>query len=208
MGITSSTAQANYKLNAIGVLDNSFLPADYRKTDLEGVPVDATAVMVKYTYYGDLNLDGKVDSNDLKLFITNYLTPPPASQRGWQAGDFNDDGKADSNDLKLFVYGYLNQGTSLGEASGVTALAATSEPAPAPASPAPAAPASATTASQILRAGGQAAIPTSSTTGTSAPIGTSPAAATSADLAVSQPAEDSSDTKGDSVLAVKAADPA
>jgi autotransporter-associated beta strand protein len=122
MGITSSTAQATYQLNAIGVLDNAFLPANYRKADLEGVPVDATAVMVKYTYYGDLNLDGVVDSNDLKLFITNYLTPPPASQMGWQAGDFNDDGKADSNDLKLFVYGYLNQGTLLGEATGLNGL--------------------------------------------------------------------------------------
>jgi len=57
-GITSSTAQADYLLNAIGILDNGFLAPGYKKGDLEGVPVDATVVMVKYTYYGDANLDG------------------------------------------------------------------------------------------------------------------------------------------------------
>jgi hypothetical protein len=124
LGITSSAAQADHLLYAVGVLDNGFLAPGYKKTDLEGVPVDDTTVMVKYTYNGDANLDGKVDRDDLNVFITNYLTPPSAAQMGWQAADFNDDGVVDRNDLNLFMYGYLHQGAPLGEASGVTALAA------------------------------------------------------------------------------------
>jgi hypothetical protein len=209
LGITSSTAQAGYLLNAIGVLDNGFLAPGYKKTDLEGILVDDTTVMVKYTYNGDANLDGVVDRNDLNVFITNYLVPPGASQMGWQAADFNDDGAVDRNDLNLFMYGYLRQGLPLGEASGVTALAATSEPAPAPASPAPAAPASTTTASQILSAGGLAAIPGSGATGTSALSGASQPSATSADLDVRPPQSGNEDASGDAVLEVQApsADP-
>jgi autotransporter-associated beta strand protein/T5SS/PEP-CTERM-associated repeat protein len=128
LGITSSAAQANYQLNAIGILDNGFLAPGYKKTDLEGVPVDATAVMVKFTYYGDANLDGKVDRNDLNVFITNYLVPPSAAQMGWQAADFNDDGVVDRNDLNLFMYGYLHQGDLLAGGIDLAALNTVPEP--------------------------------------------------------------------------------
>ena len=36
-------------------------------TDLEGEPADATSILIKYTYYGDLDFDDIVDSNDYDL---------------------------------------------------------------------------------------------------------------------------------------------
>jgi len=66
-GITSSAAAAG-TITAVGIIDNADpepkIGWSAGWTDLEGVPVDETSVLVKYTYYGDLNFDGMVDSND------------------------------------------------------------------------------------------------------------------------------------------------
>lgn len=80
----------------------------------------------------------------------------------------------------------------------VTAPATTSDPAPQPV------PASATPARQILRAGGQAAIPGSSATGASAPSSASQPAATSADMAIRPPDQDDIEATDEFVLTVKA----
>jgi hypothetical protein len=58
-------------------------------------------VIVKYTYFGDLNLDGKVDGTDLTLmgYYGNTTT------LGWVAGDLNYDGKVNADDYALFQLG-------------------------------------------------------------------------------------------------------
>src|SRR5262249_51229301 len=56
-------------------------------TSFVGQPVDSTAVLVRYTLYGDANLDGSVDTVDFNLLAASF------SQTGkfWFNGDFNYD---------------------------------------------------------------------------------------------------------------------
>ncbi len=60
-----------------------------------GQPVDATAVVLKFTYYGDADLNGQVDISDLGRLATNWQQ----SSRRWTAGDFNHDSSVDISDL-------------------------------------------------------------------------------------------------------------
>jgi hypothetical protein len=64
-----------------------------------GQPVDATAVVVKFTFYGDANLDGKVDVTDLGRLATSWQTGGLA----WSAGDFTYDSLVDVSDLGLLA---------------------------------------------------------------------------------------------------------
>jgi hypothetical protein len=64
-----------------------------------GQSVDGTAVVVKFTLYGDATLDGSVDFNDLVKLAQNFNTTQPAAQGSWSRGDFTFDGMVDFNDL-------------------------------------------------------------------------------------------------------------
>jgi hypothetical protein len=80
-------------------------------TTLDENAITGNAVIVKYTYYGDSSLDGKVDlGNDFNLFLQGYL----GGGGGWEFGDYNYDGKVDNTDFGIFIDGYKSQGNSLG----------------------------------------------------------------------------------------------
>jgi hypothetical protein len=74
-------------------------------------------VLVKYTYYGDANLDGKVDGSDYSIIDNTYLhenfsngvATTPIS--GWYNGDFNYDGVVDGSDYALMDNAFNQQGT-------------------------------------------------------------------------------------------------
>ncbi|MBE3070952.1 MAG: PEP-CTERM sorting domain-containing protein [Planctomycetes bacterium] len=119
-GIRSDLAAADTDgLTAVGVLDNTD-PKVGGKTVFAGEAVDATAVLVRYTWWGDANLDGVVDANDYDVIDKNYLFPPAVM--GWWVGDFNYDGAIDANDYDRIDKAYLFQGAPLAAPS----------PAPAP----------------------------------------------------------------------------
>jgi subtilase family serine protease len=59
---------------------------------------------VKYTFYGDADLNGTVDINDLNTVLSNYL---PGKSTTWDTGDFNFDGKTDISDLNNLFSHYL-----------------------------------------------------------------------------------------------------
>ncbi len=63
-----------------------------------GLAVDATAVLIKFTYGGDTNLDGKVDISDLGRLATGWQT-----SGAWSSGDFNYDGLIDISDLGILA---------------------------------------------------------------------------------------------------------
>ncbi|HZZ42600.1 MAG TPA: autotransporter-associated beta strand repeat-containing protein, partial [Tepidisphaeraceae bacterium] len=68
-----------------------------------GQTVDATAVLVKETLYGDANMDGVVNSDDYALLdrgMAKHLT-------GWSNGDFNYDGVIDAGDYLLMDESYV-----------------------------------------------------------------------------------------------------
>jgi hypothetical protein len=64
-----------------------------------GQAVDGTAVLIRYTYAGDANFDGTVDTTDFNNLASNF------SQSGkmWTNGDFNYDNTVDSVDFNLLA---------------------------------------------------------------------------------------------------------
>jgi autotransporter-associated beta strand protein len=70
----------------------------------DGQTVDATTVLVKFTWLGDTNLDGIVDASDLARISPTGTT--------WATGDFNYDGVVNADDYALF-----SLGAALGQAN-------------------------------------------------------------------------------------------
>ncbi len=107
VGITSSTA-AGTTNTALGVELNSNGSAALLST-FEGQPVTSTDVLVKYTYFGDANLDGVVNGSDYTLIdngFNNNLT-------GWHNGDFNYDGVVNGDDYTLIDNAFNTQGAQI-----------------------------------------------------------------------------------------------
>ncbi len=108
-GITSSSAAANTAhLTALGyMLNNQSGTALYTASNpFEGFAPAANDVLVKYTYYGDADLNGKVDGTDYSRIdngALNHLT-------GWFNGDFNYDGIINGSDYTLIDNSYNTQG--------------------------------------------------------------------------------------------------
>jgi autotransporter-associated beta strand protein len=118
-GIISSTAAANAShLTAVGVIlnDNS---GTALMSSFENAPTVDGDVLVKYTYYGDTNLDGVVDGSDYSRVDASYvaegfnpatgLAANPIS--GWYNGDFNYDGVVDGSDYTLIDNAFNSQST-------------------------------------------------------------------------------------------------
>jgi hypothetical protein len=128
--ITSSTAaNDSTHLTAIGIATGL--------TSFDGLTVDPGDILLKYTYYGDANLDGSVDGSDYTLIDAGYNadqgylaanpggTALPAT--GWQNGDFNYDGVVDGSDYTLIDNGFNTQGANLGATSGDLIAASTEQ---------------------------------------------------------------------------------
>src|SRR4029079_18932519 len=80
-------------------------------TQFKGVSgLSASDVLVKYTYAGDANLDGKVDIGDLGLLAGAWQQ----SGKVWFDGDFTYNGTVDIGDLGLLA-GNWQKGVSSGQ---------------------------------------------------------------------------------------------
>jgi autotransporter-associated beta strand protein len=98
-GITSSTVAADPTHKTLIIVDNALLGL----TQFNGQSVDANSILIESTYFGDSNLDRKVDVTDLGVLATNYGQSTP---NGPLAGDFNNDGHVDVTDLGLLATNY------------------------------------------------------------------------------------------------------
>jgi hypothetical protein len=104
-GLASSSANPS-SLTALGY-------ADVSNTTFDGQTISGSAVVVKFTYYGDSNLDGKVDTTDFQMFLDGLVATSGSS---WSQGDYTYDGHVDlGNDFNLFLVSYLMQGGALGD---------------------------------------------------------------------------------------------
>ena len=105
-GVISSTAARNNSTHntAIGFADAA---------DGNGVNTVPNTIELKYTLYGDANLDGQVNSSDLQVLMFNLN-----HAGAWDHGDFNYDAQVNSSDLQALLF-TLN--TSLPSASTVQA---------------------------------------------------------------------------------------
>jgi len=105
-GIVSTSAAGQATTYGLGYAQNDLLfPKDQFST-FAGQDVDLTTVFVKYTYLGDVNLDGKVDDNDVTIAVLDY-DRGLADTHTWQEGDVSGyDGKIDDNDITALVLNY------------------------------------------------------------------------------------------------------
>ena len=134
-GIMSSSAGASHPLMALGVIlnDNGLgtsTPLYGTGGTIAGTfggvtPADKD-VLIKYTYYGDANLSGKVDGSDYSLLDSGYLadqtylaahpTGTALPSTGWFNGDFNYDGSIDGSDYTLIDNSFNSQGAVIAAA--------------------------------------------------------------------------------------------
>ena len=118
-GITSSSAAGNKLYTALGIRDYGYnLINRPAPATLQGVEIESStsggpaSVAVMYTYFGDMDLDGKVTVQDYNEFLYYYnpANRPPDADITWMTGDFNYDGKIDVKDYNLLLAGYYHQG--------------------------------------------------------------------------------------------------
>jgi fibronectin-binding autotransporter adhesin len=99
-GLISSTA-ASTPGTAVGYADGN--------TD-SGTAAAAGTILIRYTWLGDLNLDGAVTSSDLATMTADV----GMTNADWAEGDVNYDGKVNADDLALLALGAADsQGATL-----------------------------------------------------------------------------------------------
>jgi hypothetical protein len=104
-GITSSAAEAN-PLTTLAAMINPGL------TTFGGEGIDANAVIIKNTYNGDANLDGRVNADDYFRIDQGFLAQP--QNPTYRDGDFNYDGRVNADDYFLIDQAFLGQTGVLG----------------------------------------------------------------------------------------------
>ena len=111
-GLTTTMADASAGLTTLGIARASdVLFIDDTQTEIyNGETVNGSAVIVKYTYAADANLDGVVDGGDYGV-IDNFVQVPGAS--GFFNGDFNFDGVMDGGDYGVIDNNIQAQGPGL-----------------------------------------------------------------------------------------------
>jgi hypothetical protein len=129
-GIVSSLAAGNSNhLTAVGVIQNNQNgSAIYGSGNpFGGLTPAASDVLIKYTYVGDLNLDGVVDGSDYSLIDAGYSASTGGSGTttgGWLNGDINHDNVIDGSDYALIDNAFNNQAAALKPAAMVAVATA------------------------------------------------------------------------------------
>jgi hypothetical protein len=109
-GIVSTSSEGS---QILALFDNALVGA----TEWNGLPIDSNAVVGKYTYFGDVNLDGQVTGDDYTVIDSNLNTAPPAGLE-WVSGDANLDGSVTGDD-----YTTIDSNLGLGTGNPLTATA-------------------------------------------------------------------------------------
>jgi hypothetical protein len=92
-GITSSTSNGS---QILALFDNALVDVGEWPSG-SGNTVATNAVVGKYTYFGDVNLDGQVTGDDYTIIDSNLNTAPPVGLE-WLSGDANLDGIVTGDD--------------------------------------------------------------------------------------------------------------
>jgi hypothetical protein len=117
-GITSSEAQAGALFGTVGVavVDNQ----DVGDANFDGVTLSQNEILVKYTWYGDTDVNGTVGTNELDWFLTGFYAGPGSADpvngalvaNEWLYGDFDYSGTISTNELDLFLTGFYGEGAT------------------------------------------------------------------------------------------------
>jgi autotransporter-associated beta strand protein len=113
-GLTSSNARANAShTTGLGVLSGAELNSVGGTGTFSGQTYSASDTLVKYTYNGDANLDGRVTFDDYVKIDTGFNT----QRTGWLNGDFNYSGSVNFDDYVLIDIAFNQQNGTLGRAT-------------------------------------------------------------------------------------------
>jgi autotransporter-associated beta strand protein len=139
-GITSSAAAADTThLTALGIVQDTLSGATSGALlygsgttlgSFDGYSPVATDVLLKYTYYGDTNLDGKVDGSDYSRIDAGFLSN--GAMTGWYNGDFNYDGVINGSDYTLIDNAFNTQGAAITDTVELARITAEIAPSPVP----------------------------------------------------------------------------
>ena len=111
-GLTSSAAAADPGGRTLAVALNQDAQGAPLFTVFNGIAVDINSVLVKYTYAGDANLDGRVSVSDYFALDRGRAL----RLGGHQNGDFDYNGVINANDYLLIDRSFLRQGAPLSAA--------------------------------------------------------------------------------------------
>ena len=113
-GITSTRARLDPQAaTTLGTVEGSeFLAWNGGTATFSGFQVDSSSVLVKYTWNGDANLDGRVTFDDYVRIDTGFNTHLTA----WSNGDFNYDGVVNFDDYVLIDIAFNAQNGTLARA--------------------------------------------------------------------------------------------
>jgi hypothetical protein len=123
--ISSSAANSTMHLTALGVIQNNqsgsaiFTAAN----PFDGTVPGPSDILARYTYFGDANLDGKVDGSDYARIDNGALM----GLTGWYNGDFNYDSIINGSDYTLIDNAYNTQGAQLNSGISSDAAVATAQ---------------------------------------------------------------------------------
>nr|MBA2706228.1 hypothetical protein [Gemmatimonadaceae bacterium] len=95
-GTSGITSSPNDGSQILALFDNSLVG----KSEWNGEPVPAGAIIGKYTRFGDVNLDGQVTGDDYAVIDSNLNTEPVAGL-AWLSGDANLDGLVTGDDYTV-----------------------------------------------------------------------------------------------------------
>ncbi|MGA2034365.1 MAG: hypothetical protein ABSG68_19135 [Thermoguttaceae bacterium] len=93
----------------------------------------ANTAIVRYSYVGDGDLNGKVDANDYTRWLTGFGGSAHASKLGTAGGDYNGDGTVDANDYTAWLTSFGSNlpplaTTSVATGGGAALATGTPEP--------------------------------------------------------------------------------
>jgi hypothetical protein len=104
-GLTSSVAReiaadpTNVHMTALGYAEASAIGV----TGFDGQIVGGDSVLVRYTFYGDANLDRKVNALDFNALASNFGN---GTGKIWTMGDFNYDGMSNTLDFNAIAINF------------------------------------------------------------------------------------------------------
>jgi len=116
-GIISSAAAANAaRTTGLAAMINDDGSGNALRGMFNGVAVDANAILIKYTYDGDSDLDGDVDADDYARIDTGFAQRNnPGFVASYRNGDFDYSSSINSDDFFLIDRAFSSQGATLAE---------------------------------------------------------------------------------------------
>ncbi len=113
-GIVSSTAAADASHNTnLAAIVNDRGNGTLVRNELGGQSVDADTILIKFTYSGDADLNGAINSDDFALIYAGFASQPASPN--WYTGDFDYSDAVGPDDYFLIDKAFSGQASTLSQ---------------------------------------------------------------------------------------------